>query len=814
MKKQKLVVVGNGMAGARLVEEVLDKGGRDRFVISMFGEELHGNYNRILLSGVLSGSHGQNDIYINPLEWYERNNVILHAGVRAIGIDRKAKTVHAAGGYQEPYDKLVIATGSVPFMPPIDGLIAEDGSLRNGVFGFRTLDDCERMIDYAAVAQNAVVIGGGLLGLEAARGLLSRGLNVHVVHLKAYLMETQLDSQAGELLKGALEDMGVVFHLEKLTTSILGDDRVTGIRFKGGTEIDCDMVVVSAGIRPNVDIARISGLNVRHGVLVNDSLSCRNDPDLFAIGECAEHRGVVYGLVAPLWEQVSVLADRLTGRNPGARYNGSRVSTKLKVMGVELAVAGVKEPEADRDEVVTYIEPSRNIYKKLIVRDGHIIGAIVLGDGSSAPRLLQAFDRNEMLPDTRAEILFSQASQPNVMDVSSLLDSAQICNCNGVAKAQIIAAVDGGARSLKAVCDATRAGTGCGSCKPQIQAILEFAADGLIADDPAAHYFVPGVQMSKPELVDAIKSFELKSVSAVFDTLADGREDASSKVGLASLLKTLWGGEYEDERDARFINDRVHANIQRDGTFSVVPRIYGGITTPAELRRIADVAEKYDARMVKITGGQRLDILGIPKEHLPAVWGELEMPSGHAYTKAFRTCKTCVGSDFCRFGLGDSTKLGIDIERRFQGVEMPHKVKMAVSGCPRNCAEATVKDVGLVAIEGGKWEIYVGGAAGANVRKGDVLCVVDSVNDAIKHMSRFLQYYRENGKHMERTYGFVERVGVERLREILMDDAEGQIDRLDAGMQASVEAYSDPWQEGAKPLHGNQFVDTPTAVVG
>ena len=353
MTKQKLVVVGNGMAGAGLVEEALAKGGGNQFDISIFGDEPHGNYNRILLSGVLSGTHSEENIFINPLEWYEKNNVTLYAGVRAIGIDRKAQTIYAAGGNLVPYDKLVIATGSVPFVPPMDGLYDEDGAFRPGLFVFRTLDDCVQMIEHTTDARRAVVIGGGLLGLEATRGLLNRGLEVHVVHLAAYLMESQLDSLAGDLLKGSLEDMGVTFHLEKVTTTALGEERVTGIRFKDDSEMACDMVVISAGIRPNVDIARISGLSVRRGILINDDLACRNDPNIYAIGECAEHKNVTYGLVAPPWEQAAILADRLTGRNPDAKYLGSKVSTKLKVMGVDLAVAGVKEARDEDDEVVT-----------------------------------------------------------------------------------------------------------------------------------------------------------------------------------------------------------------------------------------------------------------------------------------------------------------------------------------------------------------------------------------------------------------------------------------------------------------------------
>ena len=659
-EKQKLVVIGNGMAGARLVEEVVSLGGQEIYDITVLGEESCGNYNRILLSGVLSGSHDPDDIFINPLDWYEENGIELHAGVRVIGIDRKGKMAYGSGGLLVPYDKLVIATGSSAFVPPMDGLMEEDGSYKPGVFVFRTLDDCTEIINYAGKVQKAAVIGGGLLGLEAARGLMNRGIEVDVVHLMAWLMDMQLDSLSGQLLKQSLEGLGVKFHLEKLTTAILGDGEVTGLQFKDGATLDCDMVVVSAGIRPNVDLARMAGLHVRRGILVTDSLACRNDQDIYSIGECAEHRSQVYGLVAPLWEQVRVLAERLTGRNADALYTGSRISTKLKVMGVELAVAGDKDPSSDEDEVVTYVEPNRNVYKKVIVRDGKVTGAILLGDGLTVPRILQAFDRGEALPENRSELLFPLSADAGPMlNVEDLPDDAQICNCNGVTKAKIVAAVDNGNRSLKAVCDATRAGTGCGSCKMQVQAVLELAADGLMVEDPSVHYYVPGIALTKPELIAAINAMELKSVSAVFESLAGGKEDAGSKLGLASLLRTIWGADYEDERDARFINDRVHANIQKNGTFSVVPRIYGGITSPDELRRIADAAEKYEAKMVKITGGQRIDLLGIPKEHLPDVWREVGMPSGHAYTKAFRTCKTCVGTDFCRFGLGDSTSLGV-----------------------------------------------------------------------------------------------------------------------------------------------------------
>lgn len=803
----KLVIVGNGMAGARFVEELLARGGGERFDIVMFGDEPYGNYNRILLSGVLAGTHQPKDIFLNPLEWYEKNHITLHAGVRVDSIVARNKCVVGANGAVEAYDTLVLATGSSPFVPPLAGLKKEDGSRKDGVYVFRTLDDCSAILSGAKQAKRVAVIGGGLLGLEAARGLLEHGLEVHVVHLAGHLMELQLDKKGGGILLRTLQKMGLQVHLGKNTREILGAERATGLRFEDGETLGCDMVVVSAGIRPSVALAREAGLLVERGIVVGDDLRTPHDPNIYALGECAQHRGRTYGLVAPLWEQAQVLADRLSGRKPRATYLGSKVSTKLKVMGIDLTVMGLREAGGPDDEEVTYVEESRGVYKKLIIRDGHLAGAILLGDASSSVNLVQAFDRGTELPPHRAELLFPTVGQAETASVLKLTDQAQVCNCNGVSKGAIVAAVRGGSRTLKALCDATRAGTGCGSCKKDVQALLEANLGEAAVEDPSASYYVPGVPLSKPELVGAIRTRGLKSVSAVFHALANGVEDVGSKAGLASLLKTIWGKEYQDERDARFINDRVHANIQKDGTFSVVPRIFGGVTTPSELRRIADVAEKYQAKMVKITGGQRIDLLGIPKSALPAVWRELGMPSGHAYTKAFRTCKTCVGSEFCRYGVGDSTTLGIAIERRFQGIESPAKMKLATAGCPRNCSEATTKDLGAVAIEGGRWEVYVGGAAGSRVRKGDVLCVVQSHDEVLRIMGRFTQYYREQARYQERSYDFVERLGIDKLRRILVDDEAGIAARLDGEIQAAVDAFVDPWLEADHPATPTQFED-------
>ncbi len=566
------------------------------------------------------------------------------------------------------------------------------------------------------------------------------------------------------------------------------------------------MVVIAAGIRPNVDLALTSGFTVERAIVVDDHMRTMEDDDVYAVGECVQHRGEVYGLVAPLWEQAAVLADHVTGADPDSAYHGSRTSTKLKVAGVEVASMGVQGPDRDGDEHIVFSEPSRGVFKSIVIRDNKLVGATLLGDNSKVAFLMQAFDRGLPLPEERIALMFDLGAPPAEVGAAELADDAQVCNCNGVDKGTLVGAVKGGCKTVAAVMDKTRAGKGCGSCRSLVTQVAEWAAGGAIEEDPSVHYYVPAIAMDKPTLMAQIRERGLRSVSSVFAALApDGEEDAKSKMGLASLLKMMWEAEYVDERDARFINDRVHANIQRDGTFSVVPQMRGGVTSPQQLRRIADVAEKYDIPMVKLTGGQRIDLLGVPKEDLPKVWADLDMPSGYAYGKSFRTVKTCVGKEFCRFGTGDSTALGIQIETRFQGIESPAKMKLAVSGCPRNCAESYVKDVGIVAIEGGRWEIYVGGAAGAHIRKGDLLTTVDDP-EAVKVLTgRFMQYYRENAKWLERTYAFVPRVGIEQIRAVVVDDSEGIAERLDAAIQSSVDAYVDPWRERADPVTPGQF---------
>jgi nitrite reductase (NADH) large subunit len=761
-----------------------------------------------------NGSQGPDDILINPLDWYAENGVTLHSGELVVDIDRAAKVILTESGKREHYDKLLIATGSRAFIPSMTGAYLADGMLKAGVFGYRTLDDCGAILDYVKRSRRVVTIGGGLLGLEAARAMKILGAESHIVHLAGHLMEMQLDVAGGIILRKAIEDMGIHVHVKKLTTEVLGADKVTGLTFKDGETLDCDMVIVAAGIKPNSELGFRAGLTVERAIVVDDHMRSIDDPDVYVVGECAQHRGRVYGLVAPLWEQGKVFADHITATNHSAAYHGSKLATKLKVMGIEVASMGINEPAEERDEVVQFSEPKRGNYKKLIVRDGRLVGGILMGDISKAAYLMQAFDRDTPLPEERLSLLFDLGLPSQKITFDEMPATAQVCNCNGVTKGAIGTCTAAGKRSAKAVMDATRAGMGCGSCKSLVAELVNWLCGGDTQEDQSVHYYVPSIPLSKPELIKAVREQGLQSVSAVFNALGGGKEDPVSKPALASLLVTVWNKEYIDERDAHFINDRVHGNIQKDGTFSVVPEMPGGVCTPAELKRIADAAVKYNVPLVKVTGGQRIDLVGVKKDDLPGIWTDIGMPAGYAWGKSYRTCKACIGTDYCRFGIGDSMGLALKIERRFRGIDSPGKMKLATAGCPRNCSEALIKDVGAVAIGDGKWEIYIGGAGGSHVRKGDLLCIVDSEDDVLLYSGRFMQFYRANAKYKERTYTFVERLGIERIRAVVVEDSEGLAAQLDADMQASVDATYDPWKEAAAPKTENQFASqiVPTEV--
>ena len=785
-------MVGNGMAGMACVEQILKHG--SKFQITVFGDETHVNYNRVMLSSVLAGEKSADEITINTREWYARNGIDLRVGVRIADVDSEAKTVTGNDGSVTPYDVLLLATGSSAWMPPIDGLD------KDGVFVFRTLDDTRELLRRAGPGKKAVVIGGGLLGLEAARGLQVQGCEVTVVHLMATLMERQLDPDGGYYLVGKMEELGVKVLLQRTTTAVLGNGHVEGVALSDDTCVDADLVVVAAGIRPNVDLGYKACLHVNRGIVVNDYMET-SDPDIFAVGECVEHRGVCYGLVAPLYEQGKVLAATITG-NRGPTYTGTIQAAKLKIMGVDVFSAG--DWSEQNAEPVRFEDRALGVYKKLTVRDGKLAGVILVGDTSDSHRYMEWLRTQTDLAAQRRHLLFPPPASDAGLDVAEMSESAVVCGCVGVTKGTIIEAIhDQGVNTLSQLKECTRASTGCGSCTSLCQDILRAVAPDF--EDEKKKVLCGCVPFSQEQLREILRGQKLKSVQEVLEIYGNGLGCEVCKPALSYMMDMLWCGDHDEDRSARFINDRVHANIQKDGTFSVIPRIRGGVTSAAELRKIADVADKYQVPMVKITGSQRIDLLGIKKQDLPNVWADLGMISGQAYTKGVRMVKTCVGTEFCRFGTQDSTGAGIEMERRFEHLFTPHKVKMATVGCPRNCAEATVKDIGLIGVEGG-WQVVVGGAAGKSVRKADLLITVETTGQALEASELFFQYYRENANYLERTYDFVERLGIERVRKETVyapDTVKAAL--LDRLQKSKARSY-DAWSEGQAPKTPAQFI--------
>jgi len=788
---KRLIVVGNGMAGMNCLEQILAHG--PKFDVTVFGDETHVNYNRIMLSSVLAGEKAGDDIVINGRDWYAKHGIDLRVGVRIVDLDAAAKTVTGNDGSVTPYDVLLLATGSNAFMPPIQGLD------KDGVFAFRTLDDTRALIERSGVGKKAIVIGGGLLGLEAARGLQVQGCDVTVVHLMSTLMERQLDPDGGQYLLGKMEDLGVNVLLGRTTTAILGNGHVEGVALSDDSLLEADIVVVAAGIRPNVDLAIKGGLAVNRGVLVNDYMETSSD-DIFAVGECVEHRGVCYGLVAPLYDQAKVLAATMTG-NRGPTYTGTVPAAKLKIMGVDVFSAG--DWSEQNAEPVRYEDRALGIYKKLTVRDGKLAGVILVGDTGDSHRYMDWLRTDADLSNQRKHLLFPPPAADAGGEVAAMSDSATICGCIGVTKGTIIQAIhEKGVNTMSQLKECTRASTSCGSCSSLCQDLLRAVAPEF--EDEVKKVICGCLPFAEDKLRDILRSQKLKSVQEVLEIYGNGIGCEVCKPALSYMLDMLWCGDHDEDRSARFINDRVHANIQKDGTFSVIPRIRGGVTSPDELRRIAAVADKYQVPMVKITGSQRIDLLGVKKADLPAVWADLGMPSGQAYTKGVRMVKTCVGTEFCRFGTQDSTGAGVEMERRFEQLFTPHKVKMATVGCPRNCAEATVKDIGLIGQENG-WQVVVGGAAGKSVRKADLLITVETTGQALEASEIFFQYYRENANYLERTYDFVERLGIEKVRKETVYAPETVRHALLDRLAKSKARATDAWLEGQTPKTAAQF---------
>lgn len=794
MQRLKLVMIGNGMAGVRTLEELL-KLAPDLYDITVFGAEPHPNYNRILLSPVLAGEQTFEEIVLNDLNWYADNGIKLLLGRKVVKIDRKKRRVIADDGSEAEYDRLLIATGSNPFILPIPGKDLQ------GVIGYRDIADTQMMMDTAKTHKHAVVIGGGLLGLEAANGLKLRGMDVTVVHIGDWLLERQLDRTAGELLQKSLEDRGLKFLLPKHTAELLdnGEGRVCAVKFKDGEVIPADLVVMAAGIRPNTELAESAGIACNRGILVNDTMQTF-DPRVYAIGECASHRGIAYGLVAPLFEQAKVCANHLAQLG-FSRYQGSVTSTKLKVTGIDLFSAG-EFMGGEGTETITLSDPIGGVYKKLVIKDDVLVGACLYGDTADGGWYFRQIRESQNVSEIRDHLMFGEGAIGDVGHqgadkTANMPDSMEVCGCNGVCKGTIVKAIqENGLFSVDEVKKHTKAASSCGSCAGLVEQILISTVGGAADVKPKSEKAICGCsELNHGQIRKAIREQHLTSMAQTMEFLNWSTPNgcATCRPALNYYLISTWPGEAKDDPQSRLINERAHANIQKDGTYSVVPRMWGGVTNPSELRRIADVADKYNVPMVKVTGGQRIDLLGIKKDDLPAVWKDLDMPSGHAYGKSIRTVKTCVGSEFCRFGTQNSTQLGIDLEHDLFNMWSPHKVKLAVSGCPRNCAEAGIKDVGIIGVDSG-FEMYIGGNGGIKTEVAEFFVKVKTAEEVREYNAAFLQLYREEAFYLERTVHYMQRVGMEHIKKAVLED-EANRKALAARLHYALSFEQDPWKE-------------------
>jgi nitrite reductase [NAD(P)H] large subunit len=809
--REKLVIIGNGMAPGRMLEHLLERA-PERYDVTIFNAEPRVNYDRIMLSPVLSGEKDYEQIIIHGDGWYIKNGITLYKGHKVTEIDRTNKTVTSEHGETARYDKLVIATGSVPFILPVPG------NNLPGVLSYRDLDDVNAMLVAAQSRAKAVVIGGGLLGLEAAAGLKARDMDVTVVHLMPTLMERQLDPAAGYMLQRELESRGIKIVTKATTQAIIGQHRTEGVMLSDGRVIPATLVVMAAGIRPNAGIAKNAGIDTKRGILVDDGMRT-SDPDIFALGECAEIGGEVYGLVAPLYEMARVAAARLTG-DDSATFVHNDTPTKLKVTGIDLFSLGDFADGDDRQEIVLR-DATAGVYKRLVLKENRIIGTVLYGETTDGAWFNDLKKKQVDISDMRDTLIFGQAYQGGspldpMAAVAALPDDAEICGCNGVCKGKIVGTIkEKGLASLDDVRAHTKASASCGSCTGLVEQLMTLTL-GDNYNPAAVQPMCTCTSLGHDDVRRLIKAKGLKTIQAVMQELEWKTSCGCAKCrpALNYYLVCDWPGEYADDYQSRFINERAHANIQKDGTYSVVPRMWGGVTNSKELRAIADVVDKFAIPTVKVTGGQRIDMLGIKKEDLPAVWADLGKAgfvSGHAYAKGLRTVKTCVGTDWCRFGTQDSTGLGVRIEKFMWGSWTPAKVKMAVSGCPRNCAEATCKDVGVVCVDSG-YEIHFAGAAGLDIKGTEVLGLVKTEDEALEVIVALVQMYREQGRYLERIYKWTKRIGVAEVRRQVLDDVERRRAFYERFVYSQKFAQVDPWSERVSGLHKHEF--RPLAAVG
>jgi nitrite reductase (NADH) large subunit len=790
-ERQTVVVIGNGMVGQRFCERLVEFDQEKRFRIVTFCEEPRSAYDRVGLTSFFAHRDAEK-LMLARQEWYAENGVELHIGDRASEIDRERRIVRSERGAQIAYDHVVLATGSYPFVPPVPGVD------KSGVFVYRTIEDLQNIIRYAADSKRCAVIGGGLLGLEAAKAAFDLSLETHVVEFAPRLMPRQVDDKGSEILVRKIESLGVQVHLNKATKAIHGNGRVERMEFADGSSIDVDMVIVSTGIRPRDELARQMKLTVgeRGGIAVNDRLET-SDSRIFAIGECALHSGMVYGLVAPGYEMAEIVAANLAGDD--RRFAGAELSTKLKLMGVDVASFGAYEAPADQATPLVFEDPFAGVYKKLVFSpDGsRLLGGILVGDASDYGRLSMLARGDMPLPCKPHELIVGAASPSAAVGLDAMPDSAQVCSCNNVSKGVLCAAIrDDGVDTVDAVKRCTKAGTGCGGCLPLVTDLLK--SELKKAGKAVVAHLCEHFAYSRTELFAIIKAKELRSFSAVLDQFGQGLGCEVCKPAIASILASLWNEDIlkPEHQTLQDTNDRFLANLQRGGTYSVVPRVPGGEITPDKLAVIAHVAKKYGL-YTKITGGQRIDMFGAPVEKLPDIWEELVeagFESGHAYGKAVRTVKSCVGSTWCRYGVQDSVGFAIRVEHRYKGMRAPHKIKMAVSGCIRECAEAQCKDVGLIATEQG-YNLYVCGNGGAKPRHADLLASDLDEETALRYVDRFLMYYIMTADRLTRTSVWLEKLegGLDHIRDVVIHDKLGIAAELDAMMARLVDTYQCEW---------------------
>jgi len=802
--QSKLVVIGNGMVGQRFLEQLVDAA-RGRFEITVVGEEPRAAYDRVQLTSFFSGKTAD-DLSVVPPGFFLRHGIELRLGERATMIDRDAKVVRTSSGAELPYDSVVVATGSFPFVPPVPG---RD---RPGCFVYRTIEDLEAIRADAQQSKVGVVIGGGLLGLEAAKALVDLGLDTHVVEFAPRLMAVQVDAGGGALLRSKIESIGVKVHTGANTRQIIaGEGAKNRLEFTDGRVLEADVVVFSAGIRPRDDLARSAGLAVgeRGGIVVDDA--CRtSDPNIFAIGECALWQGRIFGLVAPGYQMAQTVANQLAGRADAA-FSGADMSTKLKLLGIEVASIGDAHAATPGAKAYAFTDERRQVYKKLVVdADGkRVLGAVLVGDARDYGTWLQMMLNDMVLPEA-PEILLVPASSGSALAGGgtgalsgplALPDTAQICSCNNVSKGALCGAVDAGCTTVGQLKSKTKAGSTCGGCVPLVTQILkaQLAAKGVTVNNHLCEHFA----FSRQELFHLVRVGELKSFDVVLGKHGRGLGCDICKPTVASILASCWN-EFvlaKDKQPLQDTNDYYLANIQKDGTYSVVPRVPGGEITPDKLIAIGAVAKKFGL-YTKITGGQRIDLFGAQVHELPVIWKELidaGFESGHAYGKAMRTVKSCVGSTWCRYGVQDSVGMAIDIENRYRGLRSPHKIKLAVSGCTRECAEARSKDVGVIATEKG-WNLYVCGNGGMKPRHADLLAGDIDTPTLIRYIDRFLMFYIRTADRLQRTSTWLDNLegGLDYVKQVVCEDKLGIGADLEADMARIVATYECEWKRAVE----------------